>query len=408
MPAQARSRPRRHEHGAREQEERGLLEPYLTPIPAENVIEWVEEDGDLEWLVVCDTESKRESIHHSRGMITKTFTIWSKASWSRYSITYSPKKPPKPDTPVPFVAEGVHPFGRVPFVCVKLPEGLRAMDKLESMAREHLNKRNALGWAEYKSLFALLYEFLGSEEGSSTEPVGMAQEDPDRALSIKGQGHVNERGKDDSAMYVGPDTAPFSEARKSCDQIKSEMYRVMHAMADSVEMTSGAARRSGDSKAEDNRQKDVLLSEFGRFAREFVSGVMELLQLIKGDEQHRVGGGDSFDTVDLMAKVAEAVELGNGLPMKSPTFLRLYLEKVYMMVLKGEVTDKERDVIRAELVRLINEEDMMMMLGDGALPPPPPRPGERPSDDDDDDEGEDAEGNPRPTSLPLKGVSYKS
>ena len=178
-----------------------------------------------------------------------------------------------------------------------------------------------------------------------------------------------------------------------------------HAMADSVEMTSGAARRSGDSKAEDNRQKDVLLSEFGRFAREFVSGVMDLLQVVKGDEQHRVGGGDSFDTVDLMAKVSEAVELVNGLPMKSPTFLRLYLEKVYMMVLKGEVTDKERDVIRAELVRLINEEDMMMMLGDGALPAPPPRPGEGPCDDD---EGEDAEGNPRPTSLPLKGVSYKS
>lgn len=381
-----------------EQEKRKLLDPYISAIPAENVIEWQDTDGELDYIVICDTEARRDSIFVARDQITKTFTMWDREGWTRYAITFSPSKPPKPDDVVPWVAEGRHAFGKVPVVRIRLPEGLCAMDKLESMAREHLNKRNALGWAEYKSLFALLYEFLASEEGSPTTPVGAAQEDPDRALSVKGQGIVNERGADDSAAYVGPDTAPFSEARESCDQIKREMYRVTHSMAESVEMSSGAARRSGESKAQDNRSKDVLLKELGRYAREAVKALMELLQIAKGTEAHRIGGGDSFDSIDLMAKVTEAVELVNGLPMKSPTFLRVYLERIYTLVLKGELTAKEKEAIRTELAKLITMEDMLMEAGEGALPAPPPRPGasEPKADDDDDDD------------APHGGVSYKS
>ena len=268
---------------------------------------------------------------------------------------------------------------------VVLSEGLRAMEKLESMAREHFNKRCALAWAEYKSLFALLYEFLGPEEGTATQPIGMAQEDPDRALSPKGQGHVNERGSKDRAEYVGPPTAPFKEARDSCEQIKREMYRVTHSMADSVDMSSGAMRRSGESKEQDNRQKTALLREFGWYAREAVSSLMVLFQTVKGEEPHRVSGGDAFDSVDLAAKISEAVELINGVPQKSPTFLMLYLERVYTLVLQGSITDLERDAIRSELASMITIEDMMM-LGDSAgatqPPPPPPRPEEDPDDDD--------------------------
>lgn len=390
-----------------EQERRGLLTPYIAPIPAENVIEWVEKDGELQWIVVCDTEARRETIHDARGMITKTFTIWTPTEWIRYQTTYDPSKPPKADDLIDKVGEGTHPFGVVPVVRITLSEGLRAMDKLESMAREHLNKRNALSWAEYKSLFALLYEFLAPEEGTTMNPKSEAQQDPDRAIAgIRGQGHVNERGNEDRAEYIGPPTAPFSEARESCDQIKSEMYRVMHAMADSIDQTSGSARRSGESKAQDNRQNDVLLKELGRYAREAVHALMVIVQKVKGDEDHRVGGGDSFDSVDLMAKVTEAVELVNGLPMKSPTFLRIYLERIYTMVLKGELTDKEKDDIRKELAMMINMEELMMQ--DGALPPPPPRPGAMGDEDDDDDEGRNPDANnPHPKSIPLKGKGVK-
>lgn len=391
-----------------DQEEMGLLNPYITTIPAEAVIEWQETDGELEWLTICDTEARRESILTPRGQITKSFTIWTRSEWTRYEITFNPAQPPQKDTPVPWVASGVHKFGKVPVVRIQLPEGLRAMDKLESMAREHLNKRNALSWAEYKSLFALLYEFLAPEEGTTTTPTSEAQQDPDRALSVKGQGYVNERGADDSAAYVGPDSAPFSEARDSCDQIKSEMYRVMHSMADSVDMGTGASRRSGESKAQDHRQKDVLLKELGRYGRDAVKELMDLLQVVKGEESHRVGGGDSFDSVDLMSKVTEAVELVNGLPMKSPTFLRVYLERIYTMVLKGELTDNEKASIRKELAMMITMEEMQMM---DPLPPPPPRPDKKPDDkdpDDDDLDDDDDEERAARRGIPMKSkIDYK-
>lgn len=300
------------------------------------------------------------------------------------------------------IGNGKHTFGRVPVVRLKLPDGLCAMDKLESMAREHLNKRNALSWAEYKSLFALLYEFLAPEESASTRPNSEAQQNPDRAIDgIRGQGYANERGHEDRAEFIGPPTAPFAEARESCEGIKREMYRVMHSMADSAEMNSSAVRRSGESKAQDGKSKDVILKAMGEKGRDIARDLMALLQIVKGDVDHRIGGGDSFDNVDLMSKVLEAVELLNGVPMKSPTFLRIYLERLYSLVLKDGLTDKEKEQIRRELAEMITMEDLMMAASIPGGPPPG-------GDDEEEEEEEEEEDKSGPKSIPLKPkIDYK-
>ena len=390
------------------QERAGLLDPYAIQVPSEYVIDWqTDQNGELEWAMVCDAENRRNRLADSREWITKTFTHYDRAGWTRYQITYHPSDPPKPDTPVPFLDEGAHPFGKVPLRCLELPEGLWAMGKLESLAREHLNKRNAVAWAEYKALFAILYEFLAPEDGLAMTPVSEAQEDPGRALNqTRGQGYSQIRGHQDMAKFIGPDVGPFKEGRESCGQIMREMHRVMFVMAQAADMSGAAMRRSGESKAEDSKVAKVVLGALGSYMRDLVRDMVELVGLARTDLalEPRVDGGENFESTDVMGAVAEAVELLNGVPQKSATFMKAYLLRTYKTVMGAELTEDDVAKIREELEQQISAEEMAYemntMLGatDDELDEEEPDPDEGDGEDD-----ERAEARAAASGAPVKG-----
>jgi len=369
-----------------DQERRGLLDPYAIAVDPEYVIDWQDDqNGELEWALICDTEQRRDGLSAARRNITKTFTYYDRLGWTRYQITYPPDKVPELDDPVPMLDEGVHTFTKVPLIRMKLPEGLWAMGKLESLAREHFNKRNAQAWAEYKSLFKILYEFMAPEDGASMSPVSDAQEDPDRALNqIRGQGYSQLRGHQDRAEFIGPDAAPFAEARASCDQIMREMHRVMFSMALSVDMGSAAIKRSGDSKAQDRAHTTVILRALGKYLRDALRDIVEIVGHVKGELDPRVSGAEKFDATDVASAVKEAVELLNGVPIKSPTFKKAYLLRTYKTVMGDELTEDELAEIREELETQVTAEDALMEAGMSLLPP-----GD--DEDEDDDEFDDAD-----------------
>lgn len=369
------------------QEKAGLLDPYAIAIEPEYVIDWQDDqNGELEWALICDTELRRDGLADRRRNITKTFTFYDREGWSRYQITYPQEKPPEPDDPVPFLDEGKHAFDKVPLIRMKLPEGLWAMGKLESLAREHFNKRCAQAWAEYKSLFKILYEFMAPEEGTSMRPTSEAQEDPDRGINqVRGQGYSQMRGAEDRAEFIGPDSGPFAEARASCDQIMREMHRVMYSMALAVDTSSNSAiRRSGESKAQDKAATTVILRVLGKFLRDAIRDIVEVVSKIKPELKPRVAGAEKFDSTDVSAAVSEAVELLNGVPIKSATFKKAYLLRIYKTVMGDELTLAELAEIKAELEEQITAEDMMleaaMALGGG------PGGGDDDEDDDEDDD----------------------
>lgn len=372
-----------------DQERAGLLSPYAIGIEAEYVINWQDDsNGELEWAMVCDSELRQDSfdgVTYHR----KTFTIYDRAGWRRYRIDYLPNKPPTPDTLVRFLDEGQLPFGKVPLVRIQLPEGLWAMGKLESLAKEHFNKRAAVSWAEFKSLFAILYEFLAPEE-AGTQPVSTAQMDPNRALNQTfGPGHSQLRGHQDSASYVGPDVAPFKEGRESCSDVMREMHRVFYSMALSANMDSAAIKRSGDSKQRDDAKIEVILKGLAHFLREAVKDILVLWQKAKREVDHRVGGGEEFQAADVMRAIEQAVELLNGVPMKSPTFKKAFLLKLYRVVMGEELTQDEWAEVRKELDEAINAETEM--LEDPSMTAARLMAAGEPEDEDDDDDeaGED-------------------
>lgn len=378
----------------------GLTDPYLCVIPAEQVIDWQCDDkGRIEWVIVMTQEQIRATPKQRRGIVRHTFVVWSAETWVKYQIDVDPAHGPSIETPVPIAGHGVHGFGRVPIERLVLPEGLYAMGKLHSLAREHLNKRCAMSWAEYKSLYAVLYEFLGAEDNNGL-PTPQAQTDGGRATNqVRGQGWTQVRGKDDDARYVGPDVAPFKEARDSCNDAMREMHRVMFSMALSANMDNAALSRSGESKAQDSATTAVLLNAFGQIVRKFFRRLLVLAALGRGEAppKCRAEGLEQFDVTGVADAIAEAVEMFNGIPILSPLFRELALARIYTKYL-GDTTHEQDAEIRAQIRDAISNEEAAIASGlmPGIAAGAAPKPGEKPlspedlePDDEDKDKPED-------------------
>lgn len=349
--------------------ERAGLDPYLQLVPAEQVIDWqTDERGRLLWVIVMTQEQIRGTPRDRRAKIRHTYTLWDADGWAKYVVDVDPKQPPATDQPIPVAAHGDHDFKRVPFERLIMPEGMFAMGKLHSLAREHFNKRCAMSWAEYKSLFSVLYEFLGPEDGGNGLAVAEAQTDGSRAVNqIRGQGYTQVRGKDDDARYVGPDVAPYKEARESCNDAMREMHRVMFSMALSANMDNAALQRSGESKDKDAATTAVLLDAFGTIIRKFVRRLLVLASLGRGEAVPKActGGLDTFDVSGTADAISEAVALFSGVPMLSPLFKELYLARLYGKAL-GDAEPDDMVTIREQIRDgMAAEEDLMAQ---GMLP----------------------------------------
>jgi hypothetical protein len=362
-----------------------LPDPYLCLVPAEQVIDWqTNARGELQWCIVMTQEQIRATPKDRRGKVRHTFVMWDAEAWAKYEIDVDPNVPISDETVVPLVGTGAHGFKRVPFERLTLPEGMHAMGKLHSLAREHFNKRCAMSWAEYKALFAVLYEFLGPEDKGGL-PTATAQNDSNRAVNqLRGQGYTQVRGGDDRAEYIGPDTAPFEQARESCNDAMREMHRVMFSMALSVDMDSAAKSQSGESKSQDAASTAVLLDALGTLIRKFMRRLLVLASLGRGEAVPpcRTEGLEQFDVAGVEDAIAQAVEFFNGIPQLSPTVKELALAKVYARYL-GDLDPDDITKVRAEIKDGIKAEEdaaAMMLVPPGATGPggKPPAPGKPP------------------------------
>jgi hypothetical protein len=345
---------------ALDEDKEGLTDPYLCLVPAEQIVDWEYDDqGNLLWAMHLTERQLRLSPTDRRDKLTATYTLWLPTGWAKYVVVYDPKQPPVKETKYEPADWGPHPFKRVPLERVELAEGMWAMGKLHSLAREHFNKRCAASWAEYKALFAVLYEFLGPEEGAM--PIAEAQQDPDRAIAqTRGQGYTQTRGKDDDARYVGPDVAPFTEARESCAEVMREMHRVMYSMAQSADMGKQALARSGESKSQDKAATEVILMAFGQVVRRAVRRLLGLIALGRSEvvPPCQVHGQEKFDATSLADAISQAVELFNGLPIASITFAHMALLRLYLQYLGDSVTDQQRDEIRTQIEQVVTAESL--------------------------------------------------
>ncbi len=382
--------------------------PYLCLVPAENVIDWEYDDrGELLWALTLEKTTPRSSIMVKRGALEHhVYMLWTQTDWVRYEVDVNPKQLPPLEQPVPATDFGQHAFGCVPFDRVMLPEGLWAMGKLHSLAREHFNKRCAMSWAEYKALFSILYEFLDDGAPGTDLPV---VDSPDRATDqVRAQGFTQLRRKGDDARFVGPDVAPFKESRESCSDTMREMHRVMFSMALSANMDKAALSRSGDSKEQDSLSTQVVLSALGQLMRRVARVLLALVGRGRGERVPPaiVAGLEHFDVSGVASAIADGVSVFSSIPInKSKTAYSLYLGNLLRKILGDTLTDEQVATIRREIDDSMSAEELLIQQLPGGMTPATEDDGDDEDDADDGDDGDDGSDDPP---KPPKGGPIRS
>lgn len=339
-----------------EQEAVGALDAWVVEVAPESVIDWEEDHtGELQWALIMYKSQKRSGLMDTRNLCKEEYWLYTQNEWVKYVIEYDPAKPPRDQDPVVLEAEGRHGFGKVPLVRLDLPDGLWAMSKLESLAREHFNKRNALAWSEYKSLLPVLYEFLAPPDPLIAGPAS----DNDRAVvQNRGTGYVQERGEKDRAEWVAPPPAPFTHALESTNSLRDEMHRVVHQMALSADNKGAMLRRSGESKAQDTKATDVVLEAVGEIARDFAVEILDMVALGRSDsiEEWPVSGYTNFEVSSSYDILEEESVLDTSVEIPSPTFKQIRKLALVKKLLGDNLSEEDLDTIKEELEAAYNTE----------------------------------------------------
>lgn len=346
-----------------EEESMGLRRAYAMPLDPEAVVDWhIRPDGEIAWARVRDCTCERLSPFDEHRTVTEIFTDYAMAgradgtpgpAWRRYTFVYKEGETPKDDAAPSLMEAGELSFDKVPLVRLELPDGLWAMGKLESIAREHLNKNCALSWAEYRTAFAFLAVFLAADD-----PKNGSRPDAKRGTKQKvGPGRAWVGTAEDRLEYIGPDPGAFEAMQNRLNNLRDEMHRVMHQMAMSVDNSAAALQRSGESKQLDAAATCVVLGALGKFGRGHSERVVALAQTGRKDAPAKftATGMDNFDETTLAALLEEQAAL-ETISIPSPTYQRMRKMRIVRRDLGDEVDEKTLGVIEKELEHNITAE----------------------------------------------------
>jgi hypothetical protein len=323
---------------------------YCCSVDPECVYDWEKsEDGELAWAMVHDKDYPRATVDAKRTLCVETFTVYDRTSWTRYVWEYDDEKSKPKDSDGPTRTEsGKHDFGCVPLLSFEIPCGLWAGGKMENIAVELFNKLSALSWGQYRSLFQIVAVTLQTPDPKDGfNPIA---EDTRRAVNqTMGPGRVWVGAERDQIRYIGPDTAPFAEARAYLSELRDEMHRVLHQMAQAVDNSGAGLKRSGESKKMDQAAGAIVSRELGRIFRDVTVTIYTTVAAGRNerDKIWSVSGLESYDEVGTAELVVEAVQL-EQVNVPSPTWQAIRKHDLAIKLTPG-LTDEQKDKIYEEL-----------------------------------------------------------
>lgn len=335
----------------REQEDMGQLDPYLMCLNAIDVIDWAHDGlGRLEWLMHKYTESVRPSIDSER--VTRCTWTYINGEVIRRWVWTAPDTrthEPKDWEEIPEVPPIVHGFGEIPVVEMRLKDSMFIMGKLRDPAVALLRSQNDLDWALYRAAHALLWI--------------RSKWDPEQPLLAPGAYYQlsrdsNGRGIDEMG-YAEPSGNSFEHQAGRITQQRHGMFRVVHQMAQSYDPNTGSrAQLSGESKAQDWRATEIVMSAYASALRPFIARILRLVSRVKngtdGAQTPLVKGMAGWHQEDLLPFLT-ASSLATEALMLSETFHRVvakeqvrrvlpHLPEEVIMVIEDEIDKAEVDL----------------------------------------------------------------
>ena len=393
-------------------EKAGATRVCARVIPAEDVLHWEIDTATkrLMWGLI-GTVDLVHSDFYGVPEVVETYTRYTDKTFTQWQVRYKPGDPPKPDDMVPPMEGRIdveHGFTRIPLRRFELPAGLWAMDKMESALRAIFNKWNLLDLAERRSLLPVLYEFLGPESmggGAPAAAVAAAQRDAMRAVRTpRSPNHVQVRGRDDKAEFVGPSPEPFKQARETLVKLCEEVHRILYQMALSTNASAAAVGRSADSKREDKGVNAIIQKAIGRLVVAFIKSILPDVGHVAAGmsaedaRTYSADGLEKFDDVIESELVEQTATLLTTLNIPSATAVRELLMRLLRRVL-AHLNPDELATISKEIEANITPEALLASPGaqqaimeavqaaiDGEVAKTV---GGKPVEDDEDDEDDD-------------------
>ncbi len=352
----------------KQEEESGALDAFLVGLQPEQVIDWIDDaKGSLTGLMIKGVSSTREGPEDPRLPVYRWTWIDAKEirRWEWKPPENDPSREPSDQDEVDELDPIVHNFGRIPIVRLELPAGLYAMNKLHDPAVKLLRARNDLSWALHRAANALLVLF--SKWGDEEVQLG--------------HGYFLKMGPDDRAEYVEPGGSNFELMAKDVRDLRDDLFRVVDQLAAAADSSGNKQAQSGESKRQDWRALDLILTAYADMTRAAMREVLAIVVKVRGEGDPNdvvVNGLDSWNLEDLTEFLANA--LAGEVLVPSVTYKKAIAIRTAERILSDEVDEDTLKKIREEIEA--HEFEPPDMLRD--LPGMP-----RAEDDDDEDELDD-------------------
>lgn len=317
-----------------EEEAAGLLDAYLVSIPAEQVIDWAnDERGKLKWLVIRDVVEERANIDAER-VRTIRWTYIDAAVIRRWTWTErKDRREPLPEDIAeeqPLIAHGL---GELPVACLELTEALHAGGKLHDPAIAHLRARNDLSWALHRGAHPLLVVKTQWQDGKP----------------ILGPGYYLAVPETGDVTYAEPSGASFELLAADTVQLREALYRVVQQMAIGADSNATRSGMSAESKNADWKAMEIVLSALSGCMRTFIAQCLRLVAKARGQEAApTVSGLDGWQEEDLDLWLSSAA-LAVDAHRYSPTFTREVAKRQAERLLQTNATPKVLETIRKEI-----------------------------------------------------------
>lgn len=315
-----------------QEEQLGLLRPYLVPLEAEEVIDWGEDDaGALSWVMIRQNFQARASVSQGRQKGIRWIYVDSKRIQVWEFIATKDKPAPDDKDVIPQKSDIEHGIGMLPIVCLELPEGLHAMGKLHDPAVALLRASNDLDWALHRANHALMT--VTTKDGIAPIKLGAGYF---VALNRDSDGK-------DEVGYAEPSGATFSASSGRIKDLREELYRVVQAMA--LAVSPNAQAQSGESKARDWQAMEVILSAYAGLVLEAMLAVGQIVAKILKTSDPIVSGLDGWQQEDL-TELLNQITTVIGLEIPSPTLKRELQKRIARRLLADASSDLLRKIAK--------------------------------------------------------------
>ena len=316
-------------------EERGLNRVRLCHLEPDQVINWECNDyGALEFVTTYSECYRQRDPRVARTEVTRTWKIYDDKSVETFQIVYDPKKRRlKPKDDIPSLGKVDHRFSRIPIVQMRLPVGLWLMNRASDAQIEHFRLSAALSWAGKRTCYPIAI-FKTNESGARPE---------------QGSGFMQRIAREDTIEWIAPPSDSLEIIKGMVFSQMTEIHRVTHQMAQSVDNSSAALGRSGESKVQDNLATEICLHAYAEIVRAAIESTFELVSDGRGefDVKFSIEGMNKFSLNDVTTTIKN-MKTSGATPIIPKTLLKELSMKLADLLLP-DASQQVKDTIREEI-----------------------------------------------------------